>query len=111
MYANQNDWSGISAITVDVPLKAGENTIRLYNDQSFAPSIDRISIANAPDAPVLGDVNADGFFSSLDVIALQKWLICAPDVSLADWTAGDFTEDGILDGFDPCMMKRVLTAG
>ncbi len=111
LYANQNDWSGIAAVTVDVSLKAGENTIRLYNDQSFAPSIDRIAIANAPDAVVLGDVNADGVFSRLDVIALQEWLICAPYASLAHWAAGDLSGDGRLDSTDLSLMKRALISG
>ena len=111
LYANRNDWSGIAAITVEVSLKAGENTIRLYNDQSFAPSIDRIAIANAPDAAVRGDVNADGVFSRLDVIALQEWLICTPYASLANWAVGDFSEDGRLDSTDLSLMKRALTAG
>ncbi len=108
LYANKNDWSGIAAVTVDVHLNAGENTIRLYNDQSFAPSIDRIAIANEPDAAVRGDVNADGTCNVLDAVMMQKFLLNTG--SLTDWTAGDLCEDGMINAFDLAIMKRMLLA-
>ncbi len=57
---------------------------------------------------VRGDVNADGVFSVLDAVSLQKWLLCVPDAVLADWQAGDLCEDSTLDAFDLCIMKREL---
>lgn len=57
---------------------------------------------------IRGDVNADGTFSVADVVALQKWLLAIPDAALADWNAGDLCEDGRLDVFDLCLMKRKL---
>lgn len=57
---------------------------------------------------VRGDVNADGKFNIADVVALQKWLLCVPDTTLADWKAGDFCEDDRLDVFDLCLMKREM---
>ncbi|MBQ7004280.1 MAG: right-handed parallel beta-helix repeat-containing protein [Oscillospiraceae bacterium] len=53
-----------------------------------------------------GDVNADGNFSLLDVIAMQKYLLHGG--TLADNMAGDLRTDGILNGFDLGMMKRRL---
>lgn len=62
------------------------------------------------DTFVKGDVNADGALTVADVVALQKWLLAVPDVTLADWKAGDLCEDNKLNVFDLCIMKRMLIA-
>lgn len=56
--------------------------------------------------PVEGDVNMDGSFTVADVVMLQKWLLCAGDITY--WKAADLCEDGRLDVFDLCLMKRLL---
>lgn len=56
---------------------------------------------------IMGDVNADGVFNIADVVMLQKWLIGAED-DLTDWKKGDFLNDGVIDVFDLCLMKREL---
>ena len=58
---------------------------------------------------VKGDVNADGQFTVADVVVIQKWLLAVPDVKLADWKAGDLCEDNVINVFDLCLMKRLLT--
>lgn len=63
---------------------------------------------NGNNEKVKGDVNADGVFSVADVTLLQKWLLTVPNTKLADWKAGDFYEDGVLDVFDLCLMKSAL---
>lgn len=55
---------------------------------------------------VIGDVNADGEFSVLDVIMLQKWLICAGEIT--DCLAGDLCVDGKVNAFDLAAMKKLL---
>lgn len=55
---------------------------------------------------IKGDINADGTFDVTDVVLLQKWLLGVSDVELLDWETADFYEDGILNVFDLCMMKR-----
>ena len=40
---------------------------------------------------------------------MQKWLLVVPDVKLADWKAGDLCEDNVINVFDLCLMKRLLT--
>ncbi len=55
-----------------------------------------------------GDVNADGVFSVLDVLMLQKWLLGAG--TLTDAPAGNLCPDGVLDVFDLGVMKRMLVA-
>lgn len=42
---NSGDWVSVDKVTFYVLLKAGENTIKLYNDEAFAPNIDRISLS------------------------------------------------------------------
>lgn len=56
---------------------------------------------------VSGDINSDGVFNISDAVILQKWLLndgTEPD----DWKAGNFCQDGILDIFDLCLMKKEL---
>lgn len=55
---------------------------------------------------VRGDVNADGTFSIVDIIMLQKWLIGAGDIT--DIKAGDLYEDGKINIFDLSIMKQEL---
>lgn len=57
---------------------------------------------------IKGDVNGDGEFSISDVVLLQKWLIAVPDTELVDWKAADLCEDGNLDVFDLCLMRKAL---
>ena len=59
-------------------------------------------------AAVEGDVNGDGVFNVADAACLQKWLLADPDISLADWKAGDLNEDGSLNAMDLCRMKQML---
>ena len=56
---------------------------------------------------VLGDVNADDKFTIADVILFQSWLM-GNDVTLDNFQAAEFCEDGVLDVFDLCMMKKEL---
>ena len=57
---------------------------------------------------VYGDVNSDGEFSISDAVLLEKWLLGVPDTNLADWKAADLCEDGTLDVFDLCLLKKLL---
>lgn len=57
---------------------------------------------------LLGDINDDGSFNISDVVLLQKWLLGVSDVTLPNWKAADFCEDGKLNVLDLCMMKRKL---
>ncbi|MDE7364060.1 MAG: dockerin type I repeat-containing protein [Ruminococcus sp.] len=57
---------------------------------------------------IKGDINDDGKVTVADAVLLQKWLLAEPEVELANWKAADLCEDGRLDVFDLCMMKRML---
>lgn len=55
---------------------------------------------------LIGDVNADGKFSVADLLMMQRWILGSG--VLTDWTAGDFTADGVIDSFDLCLMRKAL---
>lgn len=57
---------------------------------------------------LLGDINNDGSFNVADIVMFQKWLLGVSDVTLPNWKAADFCEDGKLNVLDLCMMKRKL---
>lgn len=72
-------------------------------------STNRLSIYSANDVVAcIGDCNGDGTFNIADVVLLQKWLLAVPNVTIPNWKAADLCEDGRLDVFDLCMMKRLL---
>lgn len=57
-----------------------------------------------------GDINADGKVNLADVVLLQKWLLGIPETKLADWQAGDLYTDGVLNGFDLCLLRHTVTS-
>lgn len=62
-------------------------------------------VSEEPDISILkGDVNSDGEFTIADLVMLQKYLLSTSDIT--NWQAGDLYEDGILDVFDLCEMKK-----
>lgn len=40
-----NDWSAVGKTVIEIELKEGNNTIRLFNEEAYAPSIDRIGVS------------------------------------------------------------------
>ena len=88
-------------------VKLGEKVILGTNGGSNE-SVNYVVFANKSTVEVKGDVNMDGKFDIADVVLLQKWLLAVPDTKLANWKAADLCEDGRLDVFDLCLMKRML---
>lgn len=68
------------------------------------PVID--ALMQAWKAEIKGDVNGDERFTITDVVMLQKWLIGSGKLTV--WKNGDLYEDGIINVFDLCIMKRML---
>jgi len=64
--------------------------------------------AAAAPQKVIGDVNADGQFTVVDAVMMQKYLLRTGN--LTDWTAGDLVADQVINGFDLAIMKRMLLA-
>ena len=86
-------------------VKQGESIVLGTNGQS-ANCVNYTVFAVQTDMTIKGDANADGAFGVVDVVMLQKWLLNTGD--LTDWEAADVCEDGRIDVFDLCVMKRML---
>ncbi len=56
---------------------------------------------------VPGDVNADGQFNIADAVMMQKYILSSE--GLTDWKAGDLCQDNVINVFDLCIMKHMLT--
>lgn len=90
-------------------------TINCSKDGTYYFSMNDINSANVIIEPaasasksIIGDVNADGQFNAADLVTLQKWLLAVPNVTLANWKAGDLCEDGRIDVFDLIMMRKLI---
>ena len=106
-YANKNDWTGLRAVNIEVDLNAGKNTIKLYNDQGDAPSIDRIALA-IPENSVKGDLNFDGKCDVLDLVLLTKYIHNLAGFNAEQFTIADLDGDGAVDVFDLGAFKKLL---
>lgn len=62
--------------------------------------------AKAEEKKVIGDVNADGEFTMLDAVMMQRFLLNIG--SITDITAGDLCEDGRINVFDMVLMRKML---
>ena len=109
LYANRNDWSGINAADITVNLRAGNNTIKLYNAGGNGPSIDRIAVA-IPYEDVIGDVNLDGEFSVADLVLMQRYLLGSENFNKKQFAAADLNSDGNADIYDMIRFRKVILA-
>ncbi len=60
---------------------------------------------------VAGDVDLDGTLRTLDLIAMQKWLLALPSPELLSFENGDLCQDGVLNAYDLTAMKQALLKG
>lgn len=68
----------------------------------------KLPYQNTTPETVTGDVNKDGKFDKNDAVLMQRWILGAENSALADWKAGDLTDDGIIDVFDLVEMRKAL---
>ncbi|WP_175541963.1 hypothetical protein [Ruminococcus sp. XPD3002] len=47
-------------------------------------------------------------FDTFDLLLLQKWLLNESDAELTNLKSADICEDGRLDVFDMCAMRKML---
>lgn len=55
---------------------------------------------------LLGDANLDGEVNVSDAVMLQKWLLCAGELTC--WENVDLCKDERIDVFDLCLLKRMI---
>ena len=89
----------------DSEYTTNENTI--YGNAAMILLTAAMLSENSPER-IRGDVNADGEFNAADLVTLNKWISCRDGSELADWKAGDLCEDGRIDIFDLCIMRKEL---
>ena len=107
LYANRNDWSGIAAADTKVTLKAGNNTIKLYNASGNGPSVDRIAVA-IPFEEVIGDLNQDGAFNVADLVLMQKYILGVETFNKEQAKIADMNGDGNIDSFDLVSFRKAI---
>ena len=97
------DWETFEEFTCKVSGCKGKQDLYLVcrGDEGYLFNVDKFWFT-----PAAGDVNADGDFGVLDLVALQKWL--HTETSMKDPDAADMNGDGIIDIFDLALMKRAL---
>ncbi|MCR4888673.1 MAG: cellulase family glycosylhydrolase [Ruminococcus sp.] len=61
-----------------------------------------------PAEQLMGDVDLDGTFNIADAVTVQKWLLGDNTASMKKWENADFDNDGKIDVFDFCLMKKKL---
>ena len=93
--------ANVSGNTVQ-SVSAGYATLKIDDNSSIELTVENV---------VTGDANGDGKFTVADAVILQKWLLAVPHVRLANWEACDLCEDGKIDVFDLCVLKRKLVNG
>ena len=108
-YANKGDWKGIRAASVTVQLKAGKNTVKLYNNTGNAPSVDRIALAIPEESGLIGDLDENGQIDARDLTLLKRGLMTGFPNSHIEWLA-DFDQNGKADANDAVTMVQFLTA-
>lgn len=114
--ANRNYQIPENASDVFLFIETDETTSDFYLDEvvvaeegkEIVGAIQSETTTQPQPEPESGDCNSDGVFNISDVVTLQKWLLAVPDVKLTNWKAADLNENGTINVFDLCMMKRLL---
>lgn len=57
---------------------------------------------------ITGDANGDNTFDIADVIALNKWILNMPNITISNTNAVDLNSDGKVNIIDLCLMKNML---
>lgn len=57
---------------------------------------------------IKGDINNNGTVNLADIVILNKFLI-GYDVTVSDWKTMDINDDKVVDVFDLCLMRKMLT--
>ncbi len=88
-------------------------TITGITDNTFTLELPALSVVQIEltddEYSMPGDVNMDGTVNIQDVRLLQDWLLAKPDVQLKNWEAADLCKDNMLDVYDLCMLRRMIT--
>ena len=81
---------------------------KIQNEEEPESPVSVMLIVADSNTAVLGDVNDDGTFSTADLILLKKWLMHKSGAYLPQWKNADFNQDGKINIYDFCLMKKEL---
>ncbi len=74
----------------------------------YAVPLNDVEPPTDPDFVAPGDVNLDGAYTVLDIVAMQKYLLAKTPFNAEQVKAGDADEDGVVTAFDLAIMKRLF---
>lgn len=86
---------------------AGKYSVEIISQSGISKTVAVCDLLEVIDT-VKGDVNLDGECNIADAVMLQKWLLRAGDLTC--WQNADLCEDGMIDAFDLCILRRILTS-
>lgn len=98
----------------DIPLVKGWNCVSYaFRNESepVCPAVTGNKVADVLDISMSGDTNADGLVDLTDVSALQRFLLGDPAKGWLSWKNADLCEDGRLDAYDMCMLRKLMASG
>ena len=98
---------------IDVTKNKGFAVKQIVNTPGAAPTIADITsnpcILRNMEHPIDESTYLAMPYGSLaDLVLMQKWLLSDSYTVLADWSAGDYTKDGIIDVFDLVLMRKAV---
>ena len=97
---NGIDWDTPTTVECEINLLEGENTVRLYNSNDWAPDIDRMTLELIePLVKLVGDVNGDGMVNTADVVAIYDYIVSG-EASLTDRDKANVNGDEEVDSSD-----------
>lgn len=96
----------VTFVLYKLDCKAGDTITLGTNGQSASCVNYTVFAVASAETTIRGDVNEDGAFNIADAVILQKWLLNAKD--LTNQEAADLCQDGRINAFDLCVMKREL---
>lgn len=102
--SSNSDVAVVSKSGIITAVGIGTATISVINSDF---DVAQLKVTVSP-VYIEGDCNNDGEFTISDAVTLQKWLLAVPDTNLANWKAADLCEDGVINVFDLCVMKKKL---
>ncbi len=98
----------------DIPLVSGWNCASyVFRNESEPVSIavSGNEVIDVKEFVLQGDANGDGLVNVTDAVTLQDFLLAKPEYGHLSWKNVDLYEDGKLNAFDLCLLKRQLLSG
>lgn len=95
----------------DIPLVKGWNCAAYVMRNESEPKCAAATgnkVVDVLDIALKGDMNADGLIDKTDGETLQSFLLSRPYKGFLSWKNADICEDGVLDVFDMCQLRKQL---